>query len=157
MAQGKPPLFSAIVDPHNIRLQHHLMLRWVLLCDYCICFYIFRRPLKFVGLSMIANYRHVLQASSPLFRVLFTIRIFLYHYQTTPEGAAVIYVNIQLQLPSYPFLSYMTQAWGMPASFVHSFIFPHLAKVLGPIGSPLPPMGLSCNSSQHSFLQWYSQ
>jgi hypothetical protein len=60
MAQGKPPLFSAIVDPHKIRIQHHLMLWWVLLCDYCICFYICRRPLKFVGLSMIVNYRHVL-------------------------------------------------------------------------------------------------
>jgi hypothetical protein len=51
----------------------------------------------------------------------------------------------------------MTRAWGMPASFVHSFIFPHLAKGLGPTGSPLPPMGHSCNPSQHSFLQWYSQ
>jgi hypothetical protein len=45
------------------------MLRWVLLCDYCSCFYIFRRPLKFVGLSMPTNYRHFLQVSSPLFRV----------------------------------------------------------------------------------------
>ena len=24
-----------VVDPHNIRRQHCLMLRWVLLCDYC--------------------------------------------------------------------------------------------------------------------------
>jgi hypothetical protein len=36
----------------------------------------------------------------------------------------------------------------MPASFIHSFIFPHLEKGLGPTGSPLPPMGLSFNSSQ---------
>jgi hypothetical protein len=35
MAQGEPPLLPDVVDPHNIRRQHFLMLRWVLLCDYC--------------------------------------------------------------------------------------------------------------------------
>jgi hypothetical protein len=46
MTQRDPSLLSAIVDPHDIRLQHFIMLRWVLLCDYCSCFYIFQRPLK---------------------------------------------------------------------------------------------------------------
>ena len=53
MAQGEPQFLRAVVDPHNIRLQHFLMLRWVLLCDYCSYFlYIFRRPLNLPGLSM---------------------------------------------------------------------------------------------------------
>jgi hypothetical protein len=34
-AQGETPLLPDVVDPHNIRRQHFLMLRWVLLCDYC--------------------------------------------------------------------------------------------------------------------------
>jgi hypothetical protein len=40
----------------------------------------------------------------------------------------------------------------MPTSFVHSFIFPHLVKGLGPTGSPLPPMGFSCNFPQTLYL-----
>jgi hypothetical protein len=35
MAQGETPLLPDVIDPHNIRRQHFLMLRWVLLCDYC--------------------------------------------------------------------------------------------------------------------------
>jgi hypothetical protein len=38
MAQGEPSLLFIVVDPHKIRLQHNLMLRWVLLCDNCRCF-----------------------------------------------------------------------------------------------------------------------
>jgi hypothetical protein len=34
---------------------------------------------------------------------MFTIRIVICHYQTAPEGTAVIYINIQLQLLSYIF------------------------------------------------------
>jgi hypothetical protein len=41
MAQGAPSFLPIFIDPHNIRLQHSLMLRWVLLCEYCRCFYIF--------------------------------------------------------------------------------------------------------------------
>jgi hypothetical protein len=32
-------LLPDVVDPHNIRRQHFLMLRWVLLCDYCSFYY----------------------------------------------------------------------------------------------------------------------
>jgi hypothetical protein len=38
-AQGDTPLLPDVVDPHNIRRQHFLMLRWVLLCDYCSFYY----------------------------------------------------------------------------------------------------------------------
>jgi hypothetical protein len=38
MTQREPSFLSVVIDPHNIRLQHNLMLRWVLLCDYCSCF-----------------------------------------------------------------------------------------------------------------------
>lgn len=36
--QREPSFLSDVVDPHNIWLQQNLMLRWVLLCDYCSCF-----------------------------------------------------------------------------------------------------------------------
>ena len=39
MAQGETPLLPDVVDPHNIRRQHFLMLWWVLLCDYCSFYY----------------------------------------------------------------------------------------------------------------------
>jgi hypothetical protein len=38
---------------------------------------------------------------------------------TAPEGAAVVYTNTSVIF----FQSYITRAWGMPASFVHSCIF----------------------------------
>jgi hypothetical protein len=57
---------------------------------------------------------------------------------TTLEGAAVVYTNTSVIF----FWSYMTQAWGMLASFVHSFLFytPHGRS--GPTGSFFPPNGL---------------
>jgi hypothetical protein len=38
MTQREPSLLFDPIDSHNIRLQQNLMLRWVLLCNYCICF-----------------------------------------------------------------------------------------------------------------------
>jgi hypothetical protein len=38
MTQRESSFLFDSVDPHNIRLQQNLMLRWVLLCDYCSCF-----------------------------------------------------------------------------------------------------------------------
>jgi hypothetical protein len=49
----------------TFELQHFIMWRWVLLCDYCSCFYICRRPLKFDRLSMSAYHRHFSQVSLP--------------------------------------------------------------------------------------------
>jgi hypothetical protein len=37
--RGETPLLPDVVDPHNIRRQHFLMLWWVLLCDYCSLYY----------------------------------------------------------------------------------------------------------------------
>jgi hypothetical protein len=47
-AQREPSLLSVVIDPHDIRLQHTLMLRWVLLCLLEL-FYTSRRPLNFLG------------------------------------------------------------------------------------------------------------
>jgi hypothetical protein len=55
---------------------------------------------------------------------------------TAPKGAAVIYTNTSVLF----FQSYMTRAWGMPASFVHIFLFYAPHRRSGPTGS--------------SFLQW---
>jgi hypothetical protein len=49
------------------------------------------------------SHRHFLQASLPLFRVCSPSELSSVHYQTTLEGAAVIYIIIQLQLLSYIF------------------------------------------------------
>jgi hypothetical protein len=124
MTQGEPSLLSAVVDPHNIRLQHFLMLRWVLLCDYCSCFYIFRRPLKFVGPSMPAK---------SLILPTGVIAYFSEYCSSSELSSALINMPpraLQSSSPTYHFsyclthfLSYMTRAWGMPASFVHNFIF----------------------------------
>jgi hypothetical protein len=43
------------------------MLWWVLLRDYCSCFHICRRPLKFDRISMPAYHRHLSQVSLPFF------------------------------------------------------------------------------------------
>jgi hypothetical protein len=48
-------------------------------------------------------------------------------YHSTPEGAAVVYINISVIF----FQSYIIRAWGMPASFVHSSI---LLRTLWKVG-----------------------
>jgi hypothetical protein len=62
---------------------------------------------------------------------MFLCRIVFCLYHSTPEGAAVIYINnsdIFLQ-------SYITRAWGMPASFVHTCILFHTLWKVGSTGS----------------------
>jgi hypothetical protein len=49
----------------------------------------------------------------------------------------MIYVNTQLHLLYYTFFSYMTRAWGMPASFVHSFLFFHPLRKVWVLQVPL--------------------
>jgi hypothetical protein len=143
MTQGEPSFLSVVVDPHNIRLQHFLMLRWVLLRDYCSCFYIFRRPLKFVGLSMPAK---------SLILPTGVIAYFSEYCSPSELSSALINMPLRALQSSSPthhfsyclthFLSYMTRAWGMPASFVHNLFFTPCER-LGTTGSPLPPMGHS--------------
>jgi hypothetical protein len=140
MTQRKTPLFSVVVDPHNIRLQLYLMLRWVLLCDYCSCFYIFRRPLKFVGLSMPVNYRHFLQVSSPLFRVCSPSESSSSIIKP-PEGAAVIYVNIPLQLLSYTFFELHDTSMGHARLVCTQFYFSTPSERFGSHRFPSPSNG----------------
>jgi hypothetical protein len=78
-----------------------------------------RRPLNVVGPSMptsslliitaiIARYSEYVPLQNCLLPLSFT----------APEGAAVVYTNTSVIF----FQSYITRAWGMPASFVHSCI-----------------------------------
>jgi hypothetical protein len=89
---------------------------------------------------MPTSHRHFLQASLPLFRVC------------SPSELSSVIIKpprraLQLSTSAYnfsyclTFLSYMTRAWGMPASFVYIFYFLSLEKDLGPTVSPLPPTG----------------
>jgi hypothetical protein len=105
------------------------MLRWVLLCDYCSCFYLSRRPLKLIDYQC-------LQLSTLLIGVLILFSEFC-----SPSELSLAIIKLppralQSSTPTHSFsycithfLSYMTRAWGMPASFVHSFIFYTLGKV----------------------------
>jgi hypothetical protein len=85
-----------------------------------VLFVICRRPLNLVGPSMptsssllitviIAYYSEYVPLQNCLLPLSFT----------APEGAAVVYTNTSVIF----FQSYITRAWGMPASFVHSCIF----------------------------------
>jgi hypothetical protein len=84
-----------------------------------VLFVICRRPLNLVGPSMptsssllitviIAYYSEYVPLQNCLLPLSFT----------APEGAAVVYTNTSVIF----FQSYITRAWGMPASFVHSCI-----------------------------------
>jgi hypothetical protein len=96
------------------------MLWWVLLCDYCSSFYHLSKtskPGRAINAHIIvaAYYRdHYL-----LFRVCSFAELSSAFIITAPEGAAVVYTNTSVIF----FQSYITRAWGMPASFVHSFLF----------------------------------
>jgi hypothetical protein len=110
-----------------------------------------RRPLNLVGPSMptssLATYYrdHCL-----LFRVCSFAELSSAFIITAPEGAAVVYTNTSVIF----FQSYITRAWGMPASFVHSFIFYAPYGRSGPTGSFLlqrialndPTIALSYNN-----------
>jgi hypothetical protein len=96
------------------------MLWWVLLCDYCSYFCHFPKTSELgrainAHIIVAAYYRdHCL-----LFRVCSFAELSSAFIITAPEGAAVVYTNTSVIF----FQSYITRAWGMPASFVHSCIF----------------------------------
>ena len=86
-----------------------------------------RRPLNVVGPSMptsslllitmiIAYYSEYVPLQNCLLPLSFT----------SPKGAAVVYTNTSVIF----FQSYITRAWGMPASFVHNCIFFSLSTSL---------------------------
>jgi hypothetical protein len=118
--QGETPLLPAVIGPHHIQHQHFLMLWWVLLCDYFSYHYHLPKtsePGRAINARIIvaAYYRdHCL-----LFIVCSFAKLSSAFIITAPEGVAVVYIN-----PSVIFFqTYITRAWGMPASFVHSFLF----------------------------------
>jgi hypothetical protein len=119
-AQGETPLLPAVVGPHNIRCQHFLMLWWVLLCDCCSHF----GPLPKTSERGRAINAHIIIVAyyndhCLLFRVCSFAELSSAFIITAPEGAAVVYTNTSVIF----FQSYITRAWGMPASFVHNCIF----------------------------------
>jgi hypothetical protein len=79
---------------------------------YEICWAINARELSTLITSVITS-----------FQSMFTIRIILFHYQTAPEGAAVIYVNIQLQLLSYTFFELHHMSMGHALLVCTKFYF----------------------------------
>jgi hypothetical protein len=121
--QGEPQLLPAVVDPRNIQFQHFLMLRWVLLCDYCSYFLYFPNTSK-LGWAINAykirdiSYRyHCL-----LFRVCSSVELSSAFITTTPEGAAVVYINT-------PFLFELhDMSMGHARLICTQFIFTHLME-----------------------------
>jgi hypothetical protein len=132
-AQGETPLLPAVVGPHNIRHQHFLMLWWVLLCDYCSYFYHLPKTSELgraINARIIADtyYRdHCL-----LFRVCSFAELSSAFFHHRPRGHCSC---LHQHFSHLFFQSYMTRAWGMPTSFVHSFLFCAPHRRSGPTGS----------------------
>jgi hypothetical protein len=86
---------------------------------------IFRRPLNVVGPSMPTSSLLIITAIIACYSEYVPLQNCLLPLSfTAPEGAAVVYTNTSVIF----FQSYITRAWGMPASFVHScilFFFSH--------------------------------
>jgi hypothetical protein len=94
MAQGETPFLPDVVDPHNIRRQHFLMLRWVLLCDYCSYYY--QLP-KTSELGRDINARIIVASyyrdHCLWFRVCSFLELSSTFIITAPEGVPVVYTN----------------------------------------------------------------
>jgi hypothetical protein len=87
-------MLPAVVDPHNIRRQHFLMLWWVLLCDYCSSFYHLLKtsePGRAINAHIIVVAYH--RDHCLLFRVYSFAELSSAFIITAPEGAAVVYTN----------------------------------------------------------------
>jgi hypothetical protein len=122
-AQGETPLLPAVVGPHNIRHQHFPMLWWVLLCDYCSSFCDLPKTSE-SGRAIKCPHHHrcLLQRPLPIIQSMFICRIVfcLHHYR--PRGrCSCLHQHFRHLFCQ----SYITRAWGMPASFVHSCILVH--------------------------------
>ena len=134
MAQGETPLLADVVDPHNIWRQHFLMLRWVLLCDYC------------------SFYSQLLKTSERgrAINAHLTVAVYFrdhYHWLRVCSFAELSSAFIipplrALQsststIHTFSLQGYITRAWGMPASFVHICILFHTLWKVGSTGSSL--------------------
>jgi hypothetical protein len=116
------------------------MLWWVLLCDCCSYFCHLPKTSEH-GRAINA---HIIIAAyysdhCLLFRVCSFAELSSAFIISAPEGAAVVYTNISVIF----FQSYITRAWGMPASFVHNCIFffsPHVSQKIE-ILVPFPSNG----------------
>jgi hypothetical protein len=87
-------LLPAVVDPHNIRLQHFLMLQWVLLSDYYSCFLYFPKTSE---LDWAINAYRIHDTSYRChclpFRVCSSSELSSTFTTIALEGAAVVYIN----------------------------------------------------------------
>ena len=141
MTQRETSLLFSVIEPHNVRLQHFLMLQWVLLRDYCSCFLYLPKTSE---ICWAINARKILDTSYRchclFFRVLFPIKIFLCSYQHAPEGAAFIFTNTPLQLLSYKFYELHDMSMGHACLICTQFIFHTLRKV-GSYRFPSPSNG----------------
>jgi hypothetical protein len=130
------------------------MLQWVLLCDYCSYYY---QLLKTSELGKAINARIIVAACycdhCLLFRVCFIAELSFAFIITAPEGAAVVYTNTSLIF----FQSYITRAWGMPTSFVHSCILLRTFWKIGVYRFLSSPKAFSTQSHSCSPLQQHSQ
>jgi hypothetical protein len=113
-----------------------------------------RRPLNLAGLSMPTQSLLLIPAITaygseyvPLQNCLLPLS------STTPKGAAVVYTNTSVIF----FQGYITRAWGMPTSFVHSCIFLHTLWKVGSYQFLSPPKDCSERSHYCSILQQHSQ
>jgi hypothetical protein len=121
-AQGETPLLPAVVGPHNIRRQHFLMLGWVLLCDYCSSFCDLPKTSEF-GRAINAHIIIVLiTATIAYYSEYVRLQNCLLPSSFPPPRALQLSTTT---LPSSFCQSYITRAWDMPASFVHSCILVH--------------------------------
>jgi hypothetical protein len=119
-----------------------------------VLFIICRRPLNLVGPSMPTSSSLFITAIiAYLFRVYSFAELSSAFIITAPEGAAVIYTNTSVIFCQ----SYITRAWGMPASFVHSCIWLHTLWKVGFYRFLSSPKDCSTRSHYCSLLQHHSQ
>jgi hypothetical protein len=103
------------------------MLWWVLLCDYCSYLYHLSKTSE---LGRAINARIITDTyycdHCLLFKVCSFAELSSAFIITAPGGTTVVYTNTLVIF----FQSYITRAWSMPASFVHSFLvfFAQLSK-----------------------------
>ena len=96
-------------------------------------FLIFAEDLwTWMGYQCLQNLWYFLQVSFPTIQSMFLLRIVLCLYHDYPTGccSCLHEHTISVTIQHHSFLSYMTWAWGMPASFVHS-LFLHTSWKVG--------------------------